>query len=73
MNRQRVIRFARLIHETYHDPGEVLLERVKAKDCHSPQWRAAALRHFVATAPFEVTGGRPFAESRRRVRRHYGI
>lgn len=73
MNRQRIIRFSRLVHETYRYPREVLLEMVKAKDCYSPQWRAAALRHLVAYAPLEVTEGRPFAESRRRVRKHYGI
>lgn len=73
MNRQKIISFSRLVHETYRYPREVLLQMVKAKDCYSLQRRAAALRHLVRGAPLEVTGGRPFAESRRRVRKHYGI
>ncbi|TCK33409.1 hypothetical protein B0G84_7629 [Paraburkholderia sp. BL8N3] len=73
MNRQRTFRFGLMIWQTYGLPREGLLRIVKAKRRYSTHYRAAALRHLVGDAPLSVTGGRPFADRRRRVRQHYGI
>lgn len=73
MNRQRILRFGMMVWQTYGLPHEQLVRIVRAKKRHSAHFRAAALRHLVAEAPLSVTGGRPFAERRRRVRRYYGI
>jgi hypothetical protein len=73
MNRERIFQFSVLIWQTYDLPRDLLLLIVKANERFSPQHRAAALRHVVMDAPLSVTGGGPFAERRRRVRRHYGI
>jgi hypothetical protein len=73
MNRQRVIRFSRYVFETYRLPHSTLVSIVAARDRYSPHFRAAALRHIVADAPLAVTGGRPFAERRKAVRRFYQV
>jgi len=73
MNRQRILRFGLMIWQTHGLPHEELLRIVRAKQRRSAHFRAAALRHLVAKAPLSVTGGHPFAERRRRVRRYYGI
>jgi len=49
------------------------LRRVIADKGYSARLRAAALRVLTAIAPIEVTQGRPFAERRRLVRRHYKL
>jgi hypothetical protein len=72
MYRYHVVRFSRLINETSHFNESDLLLIVRSKDCYSPRYRAAALRHLVMCAPLSVTQGRPFAERRRMVRVHYG-
>jgi hypothetical protein len=73
MNRQRIIHFAFMVYDTRRCSTEALIAIVRARGRYSPQYRTAALRHLVMDAPLEVTGGRPFAERRRRVRQHYGI
>lgn len=73
MNRQRILRFARMVHDTYGLSHELLVHIVRSKDRYSVHYRTAALRHLVMSAPLDVTGGRPFAGRRRLVRRHYGI
>lgn len=45
----------------------------RSSEDYKPSVRAAALRQLISRAPLEVTQGRPFAESRRLVRAHYGI
>ncbi|WP_158244555.1 hypothetical protein [Paraburkholderia rhynchosiae] len=54
-------------------PFEHLITIVRACDCYSPMFRAAALRHIVMQAPLQVTGGQPFAARRRAVRRFYQL
>lgn len=71
MNRQRITRFSRYVFETYRLPHDMLAAIVRAQDRYSPLFRVAAVRHIVADAPLAVTGGRPFAERRRAVRRFY--
>lgn len=39
----------------------------------SIECRAAALRSLVSKAPKKLTSGRPYPESRRIVRTHYGV
>ncbi|CAE6967723.1 hypothetical protein [Paraburkholderia domus] len=73
MYRRHVVRFSLMIHETNRFDESELLDIVRAKDCFSPRYRTAALRHLVMDAPLSVTQGRPFAERRRLVRRHYGV
>lgn len=73
MNRERILRFVRQMYQLYGLPHAELLRIVKADTCYPPQYRVAALRHLVCAAPLSVTGGRPYAERRRRVRKHYGI
>lgn len=73
MNRRRIVCFAMLLHATNGLPQERLLGIVKARKGYSPHYRATDLRHLVSNAPLAVTRGRPFAERRRRVRRHYGV
>jgi hypothetical protein len=73
MFRDRIVRFSRLVAQTYPLPRDVLVSIVRAQDRYSPMFRAAALRHIVAKAPLDVTGGRPFAERRRAVRRFYQL
>lgn len=65
--------FYRLVHETYGLAEAELLVIIRAKGVFSPRYRAAALRHLHRIAPLDVTQGRPFAEARRLVRRHYGV
>ncbi|WP_176060297.1 hypothetical protein [Paraburkholderia sp. BCC1876] len=73
MNRQRILRFSLAVFATYRLPHDKLVRIARSKRLYSSYYRAAALRHLVADAPLSVTGGRPFAERRRRVRAHYGI
>lgn len=73
MIRQRILRFGMQMFHTYGLSRDELVRIVKAKKRYSAHYRAAALRHLVADAPLSVTGGQPFAERRRRVRRHYGL
>lgn len=73
MNRQRIFRFGLMIWQTHGLSREQLLGIVKAKKRYSAHFRSAALRHLVMDAPLSITNGRPFAERRRRVRKHYGI
>ena len=73
MNRQRILRFGLMLYGTSGLSHDALIGIVKAKRRYSTHYRAAALRHLVIDAPLSVTGGRPFAERRRLVRRHYGI
>jgi hypothetical protein len=73
MNRQRMLRFALQVYHTSFLSHDALIGVVKAKRRYSTHYRAAALRHVVMNAPLSVTGGRPFAERRRLVRRHYGV
>ena len=53
---------------TYH-----LVRIIRSKDCYSVRMRAAALRTLVCKAPLDVTLGRPYAERRRLVRKHYDV
>jgi hypothetical protein len=62
-----------MVWQTHGLSHDQLLRIVKAKRRYSRHFRAAALRHLVMDAPLAVTGGRPFAERRRRVRAYYGI
>lgn len=71
--KEKIIRFSRLIHQTYGLPFDDLVGIVRDRSRYSPRFRAAALRHVVAGAPVSVTGGQPFAASRRLVRKHYAI
>ena len=73
MNRERIHRFVRQMYQLYGLPHAELLRIAKAKTGYTPQYRVAALRHLVCAAPLAVSGGRPYAERRRRVREHYGI
>ncbi|MFL9911978.1 hypothetical protein [Paraburkholderia sp. RL17-337-BIB-A] len=73
MNRERILRFGLMIFQTSGLPQEALVDIVKAKKRYSSHFRAAALRNLICDAPLSVTGGQPFAERRRRVRRHYGV
>lgn len=73
MNKLRILRLVKMIHHTSGLPQAVLVGIVRSKNEYSPLYRTAALRHLVFHAPLAVTGGRPFAERRRRVREHYGI
>jgi hypothetical protein len=73
MNRERILRFGLMIYQTNGLPHEALVHIVRAKKRYSTHCRAAARRHLVIDAPLSVTGGQPFAERRRRVRRHYNI
>lgn len=73
MNRERTLRFGMQLYHLYGLPETALLRVVKSKKRYSPHYRAAALRHLVCAAPLSVTEDRPFAERRRRVRKHYGI
>lgn len=47
--------------------------RVIREPSYPPRVRAAALRILVDRAPIDVTKGRPFAERRRLVRKHYKV
>ncbi|CAB3806761.1 hypothetical protein LMG28138_05840 [Pararobbsia alpina] len=73
MIRQRLTRFSRCVFDTHQLPHGLLVSIVRARDRYSPLFRAAALRHIVADAPLAVTGGRPFAQRRRAVRRFYQL
>ncbi|TFE36950.1 hypothetical protein E2553_45830 [Paraburkholderia dipogonis] len=73
MSRQRIYLFSRYVARTYALPLENLTTIVRARDCYSPMFRAAALRHIVMQAPLHVTGGQPFAARRRAVRRFYQL
>jgi hypothetical protein len=73
MNRERMLRFALQVYHTSFLSHEALIGVVRSKRRYSTHYRAAALRDVVMNAPLIVTGGRPFAERRRLVRRHYGI
>lgn len=53
---------------TYH-----LVRIIRSKDCYCVRVRAAALRNLVGKASLDVTQGRPFAERRRLVRKHYDV
>lgn len=69
----RLQRFIAYVHKLSGTPAPVLENLVRDRARYSPLYRSAALRHLVCDAPLEVTGGRPYAERRRRVRQHYGI
>jgi hypothetical protein len=73
MNSKRRRRFSYMVYEIRCCSHKALIAIVQARSHYSPLYRTAALRHLVLDAPLEVTGGRPFAERRRRVRQHYGI
>ncbi|MFM0077261.1 hypothetical protein PQQ86_39615 [Paraburkholderia sediminicola] len=73
MARERILRFAMMLYQLYGLSNSELVRIAKAKRRYSTHHRAAALRHLVIDAPLAVTGGQPFAERRRRVRKHYGI
>ena len=73
MNRQRILRFGMMLYDTSGLSQDALIGIVKSRLRYSTHYRAAALRHLVIDAPLSVTCGRPFAERRRLVRRHYGI
>ena len=73
MNRERILRFGMQLYHLYGLPEAKLLRIVRSKKRYSPHYRAAALRYLVCDAPLSVTEGRPYAERRRRVRKHYGI
>ncbi|MGF6637140.1 hypothetical protein [Paraburkholderia tuberum] len=73
MSRQRIYLFSRYVARTYALPLENLITIVRARDCYSPMFRAAALRHIVMQAPLHVTGGQPFAARRRAARRFYQL
>ncbi|MGF6969594.1 hypothetical protein OKW43_006689 [Paraburkholderia sp. WC7.3g] len=73
MSRQRIYLFSRYVARTYVLPLENLIAIVRARDCYSPMFRAAALRHIVMQAPLQVTGGQPFAARRRAVRSFYQL
>jgi hypothetical protein len=73
MNRQRILRFGLMIFQTYGLPHEALVQIIRSQKRYSTHYRAAALRNLVGGAPLSVTAGRPFAERRRRVRRHYDL
>jgi hypothetical protein len=73
MNRERILRFGMMLYHLYGMSNDELVRIVKSKKRYSTHYRAAALRHLVIDAPLSVTGGQPFAERRRRVRRHYNI
>lgn len=71
--RSSILRFSRLVMQTYGLPVEQLIAVITAKDRFSVRLRAAALRNLVADAPLAVTHGRPFGQRRRLVRKHYGV
>jgi hypothetical protein len=73
MNRERILRFGKMIFQTNSLPHEVLVQIIKSRTQYSTYFRAAALRNLVGHAPLSVTCGRPFADRRRLVRRHYGV
>ncbi|OLL27190.1 hypothetical protein BTH42_34065 [Burkholderia sp. SRS-W-2-2016] len=73
MNINRPLRIGMQMHCLSYETHDRLLRIVKSKKRYSPHYRAAALRLLVVAAPGSVTGGRVFAERRRRVRIHYGI
>lgn len=73
MNRQRILRFGLVLYDTSGLSHDVLIGIVKARRRYSTHYRAAALRNLVIDAPLSVTGGLPFPERRRLVRRHYGV
>ena len=64
--------FFRHLRASYALPNQHLL-RIIADKTHPPLARAAALRILVATAPIDVTQGRPFLERRWLVREHYRV
>ncbi|MFL9995271.1 hypothetical protein PQR34_32260 [Paraburkholderia sediminicola] len=73
MKSLRILRLVKMIFHTNGLPPAVLLQIIRSRDRYSPLYRTAALRHLVFHAPLSVTGGRPFAERRRRVRKHYAV
>jgi hypothetical protein len=73
MNRERILRLSMTLYHLRGLSDDQLLRIVKSTSRYSTHYRVAALRHLVASAPLAVTGGQPFAERRRRVKRHYGI
>jgi hypothetical protein len=73
MLRHRVYLFTRYVARTYALSHDDLLNIVRAGECYSPMFRAAALRHLVHRAPLDVTGGQPFAARRRAVRKFYQL
>ncbi|XUW93268.1 hypothetical protein OH764_34645 (plasmid) [Burkholderia sp. M6-3] len=73
MVRHRVYLFTRYVARTYALSTNDLLRIVRAGECYSPMFCAAALRHVVQRAPLDVTGGQPFAARRRAVRKFYHL
>ena len=73
MVRPHVVRFSRMVYDCYRCSHGQLLEIISAKGRLSARYRAAALRNLVGNAPLSVTLGRPYAERRRLVRKHYGV
>jgi hypothetical protein len=73
MSRQRIYLFSRYVARTYALSLDNLITIVRARECYSPMFRAAALRHVVLQAPLHVTGGQPFAARRRAVRTFYQL
>jgi hypothetical protein len=73
LNHERILRLGMQIHLLRGLPNDQLVKIVRAKHRYSTHYRTAALRCLVGAAPLAVTGGRPFAERRRRVRRHFGV
>jgi hypothetical protein len=53
--------------------GTFHLKRIINDKSYSPWVRAAALRNLTCQAPLDVTLGRPYAERRRLVRKHYNV
>jgi hypothetical protein len=49
------------------------LVRIAKERGYHVRVRAAALRVLTSTSPVEITMGRPYAERRRLVRKHYDI
>lgn len=72
-SREKIIRFSRLIQQTYGLPLDDLIAIVHDKARYSVRYRAAALRSLVCSAPLAVTQGRTYAVRRRLVRKHYAI
>lgn len=61
------------IRNTYGLNAEQLKAVVNNRTAYSAMFRAAALRNLTCSSPVEITGGWPYAASRRAVRAHYKL
>lgn len=66
-------RFYRQIYSTRGLTIAQLIGVIKNHAIYSPRFRSAALRNLMGQAPLTITQGRPFAQKRILVRKHYNV